>query len=124
MPYQEEPNTQLCTFDTASDLAARLNDIGVKVETIYEIDTNGEKVDTTDDRYVNDGQQYQYVAKIWDGPEQNLGITDAMFKSKGYNWGTFEKLATAAGKLPVEKAIIDLHGCIRAINANLEYQMK
>ena len=124
MPYQEPPNPQFCTFAVASDLAARLNDIGVAVETIYEIDNAGNKLDTTDPKYYSDGQVYQYVAKIWNGPEQSLAITDAMFKQKGYNVGTFTQLATAAGKPNPDTAIMALHGVSRAVNAALSYQMR
>ena len=123
MPYQEPPNPNLCTFATASDLAGRLIDIGISVGTIYEIIENGEKLDTTDDRYVSDGLQYQYVADVWDGPEQSLSVTNAMFVSKGYNTGTFTQLATVAGKTDPAAAIMSLHGVSRGVNAVLTKQM-
>jgi hypothetical protein len=124
MPYQEPPNPNLCTFATASDLAGRLQDIGVNVGTIYEILENGEKLDTTDDRYVTDGLMYQYVATIWDGPEQILSVTNAMFVSKGYNTQTFTQLATVAGKPDPAAAIMALHGVARGVNAVLTKQME
>lgn len=123
MPYQEPPNPQLCTYATASDLAGRLEDIGIDVGTIFEIAENGDKLDTTDDRYVTDGLLYQYVATIWGGPEQSLAMTDAMFKQKGYNTGTFTQLATAGGKANPDEAIMALHGVARGVNAVLTKQM-
>ena len=124
MPYQTPPDPNLCTFATASDLAGRLEDIGISVGTIYEILENGEKLDTSDDRYVSDGLMYQYVAAIWSNVEQSLAVTDAMFKSKGYNVETFTKLATAAGLADINGAIMQLHGVVRAVNATLTKQME
>ena len=124
MPIKAEPNYQLCTFNVANDLAERLRLVGVPVDTIYEILDNGEKHDTTDENWSDNGQSHQYVAKVWGGPEQNLGITDAMFKEKGYNYETFSKLATTSNKLPVEAAILPLKGNIDAINTNLNRQMR
>jgi hypothetical protein len=124
MPIQQPPNVQLCTFDTANDLAARLRDIGVSVDTIYEIDTNGDKADTTDENYYNNGQMYQYVAKIWGGPEQSLALTDAMFQQQGYNTVTFTKLATSANVENIDTAIMGLHGVARGVDAVLAKQME
>jgi len=124
MPFEEEENIQFCTFDVASDLALRLREIGVSVGTIYEIQENGDKLDTTDDRYVNDGENYQYVAIIWGGPEQSLAITNNMFETHGYNLDTFTKLATASNKgANTSEAIMALNGNAKAVNANLKYQM-
>jgi hypothetical protein len=124
MPIQQPPNPQFCTYDTAADLAGRLRDIGVSVDTIYEIDATGKKNDTTADNYYSDGLQYQYVAQIWGGPEQSLAVTDAMFKQKGYNVGTFTQLATAAQVPNVDTAIMALHGVSRGVNAVLTKQME
>jgi hypothetical protein len=124
MPYEAELNPQTCTFAVASDLAARLRDIGVPVGTIYEITPAGDKLDTTNDRYVNDGELYQYVAAIWTETEQSLAVTNGMFLTKGYNFESFTKLAQAAGLGDgSDEAIMKLHGCVRAVNANLTKQM-
>jgi len=123
MPYQTSPNPQFCTFAVAEDLAVRLRDLGVAVGTIYEIDGAGNKLDTTDEKYFSDGLAYQYVADIWNGPEQSLAVTDAMFKQHGYNVGTFTQLATSANVPNIDAAIMELNGVARATNAALSKQM-
>ena len=123
MPYQQPPNPQFCTFGVATSLANRLRDIGVPVGKIYEI-TEAGRFDTTDSLYFDDGQPHQYVACIWDGPEQNLGTTQDGFNRKGYNWETFTKLGTASGLgESCDEAILELHNIYRAINAALTKQM-
>ena len=124
MPYQEEPNYQLCTYKEASELAVKLIAIGINVETIYEIQSNGEKHDTTQPTWSDNGEVHQYVAKIWGGPEQSLAITNAMFRDQGFNYKTFSQLAAVSNKTPPEVAIMPLKGNVEAINLNLQHQMK
>jgi hypothetical protein len=123
MPIAPPPNNQLCTFTTATDLAARLIAIGIPVGTIYELPDPAHKYDTTDERYTDDGGEHQFVATIWGGPEQSLAVTSAMFEAKGYNYESFSKLAAVSNKTPPEAAILPLKGNIDAINANLSRQM-
>lgn len=122
MPYVEPMNPQFCTFEVATNLADKLIAIGIVVETIFEITEEG-KFDTTSEQYQDDEQNHQYVAKIWDGPEQNLGMTQAMFAEKGYNWETFTKLALTSNVPDTTKAILELKNIYPAINATLEREM-
>jgi hypothetical protein len=125
MPYQQPPNPQLCTLTVATTIANKLRNIGVSVGTIYEIGDDGVRYDTTSDLYESDGKPYQYVAIVWGGPEQNLGMIDDMFVRQGYNWGTFTRLGTDAGLgEQTDEAILELKNIYRAINAALTKQME
>lgn len=125
MPYVEQPNAQLTTFSAATVIANKLRNIGVQVATIFEIGEDGVRYDTTNDQYVSDGKVYQYVAHVWGGPEQNLGMVQDMFTRQGYNWQTFSQLGTDAGLgNETDEAILELKNMYRAINAALSKQME
>ena len=100
MPYKISPNPQLTTFETAKAVLSQLGALGVPVGTLYEV-TVTDRYDTTDQRYFDDGSPHQYVAKLWNGPEQEIGLVKAALGAGGYN--AFLRLAENAG-LNVEQA--------------------
>ena len=124
MPIAPPPNYQLCTYTTANNLAVKLRNLGISVSNLIEIDTNGDRADTTDENWTDSGNKTQYVADIWGPVEQNLGITDAMFEQNGYTVHSFTQLATSANVPSPDSAIMALNGVVEGINRVLQREMK
>lgn len=92
MPYVDQTSKQNTQFKVAAVIAGQFRALGVPVGTITEILPTGQRVNTADPRYKDDGGTYQYVADIW-SHEMSLPLASlTVAKLGGYNG--FKALAT------------------------------